>query len=205
VVKLKTKKMKKNEFRNFVGIDVSKQTFDAAFIFNEEINKVVHQQFSNDLKGIREMIKYLKSNKGVTAKNTLVCFEHTGMYGRKLTYSLFEKGWNVWLETPVAILRSIGLQRGKSDKVDAKRIVVYAMKNYDRARLWEAPRKEVAALRELNSTRNSLIKVLKSLRMRFSEHNESGNKEISDLIRKSTRNAIKGIEKDIKQVEEAIA
>ena len=40
--------MKKNEFSNFVGIDVSKQTFDAVFIFNQEINQAVHQQFSNE-------------------------------------------------------------------------------------------------------------------------------------------------------------
>ena len=32
--------MKKNEFRNFVGIDVSKLTLDAVFIFDKEMNKV---------------------------------------------------------------------------------------------------------------------------------------------------------------------
>jgi hypothetical protein len=37
--------MKKNEFRNFVGIDISKKTFDAVFIFNNEINKSVHQHY----------------------------------------------------------------------------------------------------------------------------------------------------------------
>ena len=196
--------MKKIEFSNFVGIDVSKKTFDAVFIFNKEINKTVHQQFDNDEKGIKKMLAYVKKQKGVTAENTLFCYEHTGIYGRKLSYTLVEKKHRVWIEMPIAILRSIGLQRGKNDKVDAKRIATYAMKNQEQAKLWEAPRNEVATLRQLLSTREALLKGLKSLSMPMRESKETGNKDAAAIIKKSISNSLKGIKKDIEKIEKAI-
>lgn len=196
--------MKKNEFSNFVGIDVSKKTLDAVFLFNKEIKKSIHQQFSNDEKGIKKMLGFVKKQKGVDDENTLFCFEHTGIYGRKLSYTLFEKQWCVWVEMPVAILRSMGLQRGKSDKVDAKRIAMYAMKNNEQAKLWEAPRKEVATLRQLLATRESLINGLKALTMPIKECKETGNKELAEIMKKSIKNTVKAMGKDIEKINAAI-
>ena len=196
--------MKKNEFSNFVGIDVSKKTLDVAFIFNKEINQPVHQQYSNDVKGMKKMLAYFKKQKGVSTENTLFCMENTGIYGRKLSYMLFEKKWCVWVETPVAIFRSMGLQRGKNDKVDAKRIAIYALKNNEQVKLWEAPRKEIAALRQLLNTREALIKALKGLTVPINEYRETGNKELAQLMEKSTRNTVKAMEKDIEKIERAM-
>lgn len=196
--------MKKNEFTNFVGIDVSKQTLDAVFIFNQEINQAIHQQFSNDEKGIRKMLVFVQKQKGVNAQNTLFCYEHTGIYGRKLSYTLVEKKYCVWIEMPVAILRSMGLQRGKNDKVDAKRIAIYAMKNNEQAKLWEAPRKEVATLRQMLTTREALINGLKALTMPIKECKETGNKELAELMKKSIKNTVKAMEKDIERIQIAI-
>lgn len=196
--------MKKNEFRNFVGIDVSKLTLDAVFIFDKEMNKAVHNQFSNDEKGIKKLIGVLKKQKGVDVDNTLVCMENTGIYGKRLSLILFEMQWFVWVETPVAIFRSMGLQRGKNDKVDAKRIALYAMKNQEQAKAWEAPRKEIAALRQLLNTREALIKAFKGLSVSIKEYKETGNKELSEMMKVSTSNTIKGIKKDIQKIEESI-
>lgn len=196
--------MKKNDFTNFVGIDVSKQTLDVCFISNKEVNLSVHQQYSNDAAGIRKMLGDLKKRKEANATNTLFCLEHTGIYGRELVYTLFEKQWFVWVENPVAILRSIGLQRGKNDKVDATRIALYALKNNEKAKLWEAPRKEVAALRQLLNVRDSLIKGLKALTQPINEYEDTGNKKLSAQVKALTKNAVRGMEKDIERAEQAI-
>jgi transposase len=196
--------MKRNEFCNFVGIDISKKTLDAVCIFNKAINKSTHQQYSNDATGIKKIMSYVKKQKGVTSDNTLYCFEHTGIYGRKLAFMLSEKQCCVWIEMPVAILRSMGLQRGKNDKVDAKRIAVYAMKNHQEAKLWESPRKEVETLRQLIGTRERLINSLKSLKMPIKEYKQTGNKELASIIEKSIKNAVKGLEKDIEKTEQAM-
>lgn len=193
--------MKKNEFTNFVGTDVSKKTLDTVCIFNKEIDKSQHQQYSNDEAGIKKILSYVKKQKGVTLDNTLFCFEHTGIYGRKLAMILIENKCHVWIEMPVAILRSMGLQRGKNDKVDAKRIAVYAMKNYPEAKLWEAPRKEIETLRHLITTRERLINSLKSLKIPINECKQTGNKELASIIEKSIKNAVKGLEKDLERIE----
>lgn len=196
--------MKKDELCNFVGIDVSKKTLDAVFIFNKDINTSTHQQFSNDGIGIKGMMNYVKKQQGVGPHNTLYCFEHTGIYGRELAFTLSEKQWKVWIEMPVAILRSMGLQRGKNDKVDAKRIAIYAMKNHEEAKLWTAPRKEVETLRQLITTRERLINSLKSLKMPAEECKQTGNKGLASIINKSIKNAVKGLEKDIAKIEQAM-
>jgi transposase len=196
--------MKKNEFTNFVGIDVSKNTLDTACIFNKEIDRSPHKQYNNDVSGIKKILGYVKKQKGATLDNTLFCFEHTGIYCRKLAMTLIENKCHVWIEMPVAILRSMGLQRGKNDKVDAKRIALYAMKNQQEAKLWEAPRKEVETLRQLISTRERLINSLKSLKMPINECKKTGNKELASIIEKSIKNTVKGLEKDLERIEQEI-
>ncbi len=197
--------MEKKEFTNFVGIDVSKQTLDVVFIFNKEIDHAVHHQFSNDDKGIKKMLNILGKKKGVDAQNTLLCLENTGIYGKKVSEKLFEGDWFVWVETPVAIVRSMGLQRGKNDKVDAKRIAIYAMKNIEKAKLWEPSRKEIAILRQLLNTREALIKGLTALTRPINEYKETGNKELSQIMEKATRSSVKGMKNDIKKIEQAMA
>jgi transposase len=195
--------MEKKEFKNFVGIDVSKKTLDVVFIFNNDTNHAVHYQFSNDENGIKKLIKFLTKEKASKAQ-TLLCLENTGIYGKRLCYVLDEQQWFVWVETPIVILRSMGLQRGKNDKVDAKRIALYAMKNPEQAKKWEAPRKEISVLRQLLNTREALIKVLSGLVISMNELKETGNKELFEVMRRSTANAIRGIKKDIKKTEQAI-
>jgi transposase len=200
---LKTKEMKKKMFTNFVGIDVSKKVLDV-FVLSSENELKIHQQFINDSDGIKKLISWVKKQKCVTAENVLFCLEHTGIYGRELAFKLFEKNFSVWIEMPLAILKSLGLQRGKNDKKDSYRIAVYAMKNNDKAKLWEAPRKEVEKLRQLLTSRERLINSLKSLQMPVKEFKQTGNRELAAIIEKSTKNAVKGLEKDIEKIEEEI-
>ncbi len=65
--------------------------------------------------------------------DTLFCMEHTGVYTRKLVHYLLSREVAVWLETPLQIKRSIGLVRGKDDKIDSERIARYAFLQQDKA------------------------------------------------------------------------
>ena len=67
-----------SKFTHFIGIDVSKEYFDAIFLQNQQ-TKGIHNQFENSKKGINELIKWIKSFQG-NAENTLICLEYTGMY-----------------------------------------------------------------------------------------------------------------------------
>ncbi|WP_231131672.1 transposase [Flavobacterium hydrophilum] len=68
-----------NKFKHFLGIDVSKEYFDAVLILNGAKEKPIHNQFANDSKGVKTLNQWLKKQ-GATNQQTLVCLEHTGMY-----------------------------------------------------------------------------------------------------------------------------
>lgn len=128
-----------NKFKHFVGIDISKEYFDAVLLFSP-FGAAIHHQFVNDLKGVKSFQKWLKSEK-VSLEETLICMEHTGMYGKILSKVLIASNFNLWIEMSFRILRSIGVQRGKNDKIDAERIARYAEKNQEKALLYKAPKK----------------------------------------------------------------
>ena len=64
-----------------VGIDVSKLTLDAHLH-----KKAVHSVFSNDSKGFKKLIVWVKSQLGDAS--VFYCFENTGNYSLKTIYLL---------------------------------------------------------------------------------------------------------------------
>ena len=118
--------MNKQNFSQFIGIDISKFTFDVAIIdTNKKSSSYV---FENTTKGIKAFLRLLKNQK-MNLSETFICMEHTGIYGKLIITKLVEKQANICVEMSLKIKRSLGLQRGKNDKVDALRIATYAAKN----------------------------------------------------------------------------
>ncbi|RTZ10620.1 IS110 family transposase [Flavobacterium sp. GSP27] len=191
-----------NKFTHFLGIDISKEYFDAVIILEgkKELNN--HNQFANNAKGIRELRKWLKEF-NATSVNTLVCLEHTGMYGKLVIKHLISYEFSLWVEMSLKIIRSIGLQRGKNDKVDAFRIAYYAMKNQEEAVIYKAPRKVVEKIKTLLSVRDKLIQYRGSL-SRHTNELKSFDPELYKLAVKHQNNTIKGIATDLKSIEKQL-
>jgi transposase len=191
-----------NKFTHFLGIDISKEYFDAVIILEgkKELNN--HNQFENNTKGIRELRKWLKEL-NATSVNTLVCLEHTGMYGKLVIKHLISYEFSLWVEMSLKIIRSIGLQRGKNDKVDAFRIAYYAMKNQEEAVIYKAPRKVVEKIKTLLSVRDKLIQYRSSL-SRHTTELKSFDPELYKLAVKHQNNTIKGIATDLKSIEKQL-
>src|SRR5215217_3089187 len=111
----------------FIGIDISKVTLDVSILTATDSNKVHYQQFSNNKKGLTQLLKWIKQkSEAVAVKNWRVCMENTGMYSMELNCFLQEKGIWQCLENALQIERSMGVTRGKSDKADSKVIALYA-------------------------------------------------------------------------------
>lgn len=190
-----------NKFKHFLGIDVSKEYFDAVIIIDGK-EKSIHSQFVNNHKGIRDLCKWLKEQSS-TFENTLVCLEHTGMYGRLLIKCLMIEKFSLWVEMSLKIIRSIGIQRGKNDKVDAQRIAYYAMKNVDQAVIFNTPRKEIDKIRNLLSLREKLVAAKASLLRNVNEL-KSFDLEAAGLCEKLQKSTIKGIDLDLKNIEKQL-
>lgn len=194
---LKTTKM---EFRNFIGIDISKNTFDFALVKDNNVSLPISDEVSNDPSGIVKLEEFLKKQ-DLNMEETLFCMEHTGIYCRLLSHYLTERKYHVWLEMPVQILRSLGIQRGKNDRLDAKRIAEYAYLKKDKAVLWQPPREVVIQINDLLTLRDRLIESRKSLKQPIKEFKDAGFKDTAKLIESRCMHTLKAIEKEIQQIE----
>lgn len=166
------------KFETFIGIDVSKKTFDVVLCAATKPSQ--HTQYSNDEQGITALLKDLKQAK-VKLTGSLICLEHTGIYTHLLLKQLYAKKANLWLEQPLSLKRSLGIQRGKNDKVDAARMAEYADRFQDKAVLWKPARQEISRLNGLIKLRDRLIKTKKILATPVKEMAEVGVAGKSEL------------------------
>lgn len=188
------------KFETFIGIDVSKKTFDVAISFDSVDLK--HSRYVNDVAGVKFFLKELRQHR-VVIKKCLVCLEHTGIYTHLLLKDLHAKGANIWLEQALNIKRSLGVQRGKNDKVDSMRIAQYAQRFQDKVTLWQPARKEIVRLKNLISLRERLVRVKKSLATPLGELIEA-NSDAKNYIEKLTRPVIEKMSSQIIKVEHQI-
>ena len=188
------------KFETFIGIDVSKKTFDVAISFDSV--ELKHSRYVNDVAGVKFFLKELSQHR-VVIKKCLVCMEHTGIYTHLLLKDLHAKGANIWLEQAMNIKRSLGVQRGKNDKVDSMRIAQYAQRFQDKVTLWQPARKEIVRLKNLISLRERLVRVKKSLATPLGELIEA-NSDAKNYIEKLTRPVIEKMSSQIIKVEHQI-
>jgi transposase len=139
----------------FVGIDVSKEKLDLCLQSGEKPLK--EWQLPNTVDAIKKSLLGLQKEYGVGASALLVCAEHTGQYTYLLCCVCDEIGVDLWLENPFQIKHSSGIQRGKDDRIDARKIAAYAMRFRDKARLFSLPQKNVASLKQLLSERDMYV------------------------------------------------
>lgn len=191
-----------NKFKHFLGIDVSKDYFDAVVLVAGQKENTIHNQFSNDLKGVKSLIVWLKEQ-DANFENTLVCLEHTGMYGKLIVKYLTVYKFTIWVEMSLKIIRSIGVQRGKNDKLDAERIAYYAMKNVDEAQIYTTPRKEIEKIRNLLSLREKLVETQTHLKRNAKELSQF-DKEVAKFSATLQKHTLKGIALDLKSIEKQL-
>ncbi len=188
-------------FTNFVGIDVSKSKFDLALIKGQDKDHVIQGVFDNTQKGIKTMSKFLEKEHHIQLSETIFCMEFTGVYGYPLTDFFIKRDCHVWIEMPVNIIRSLGLQRGKNDRVDAYRIALYAYKNRDDIKLWKPQREAILKLRDLLALRERLITAQKSLQMPIDEKISMGDKKGAEILRKGCHKSMTSLENEIGQID----
>lgn len=187
-------------FKNFIGIDISKDTFNYALIKDGDVSNTVTGEISNSHPGLVKFEEFLRSQK-LNMEETLICMEHTGIYCRLLSQYLTENKYNVWLEMPVQIIRSQGMQRGKNDHIDSIRIAEYACLKKDKAVLWQPPREVLLQINDLLTLRDRLIESRKALKQPIKEFKDAGFKDTAKLIESRCSETLKSLDKEIIQIE----
>lgn len=193
----------------FIGIDFSKEKFDATVITAEGVDETrerTHDVFSNDVKGFRKFERWCKScADGVDMTDWLFCGEDTGGYSRPLALWLYGRGYSVWLENALRIKGCYALKRLKDDRVDSAMIADYAMRHADIADLWKPVGETLSQLRELFLYRHKLVRERCSIEVRNSEKGLTLEKSpAKKFMRHSSDRIIAQIRREIAKCEQMI-
>ena len=143
--------------RNYVGIDISKLTFDVAI--KKEKGNYLHYKFSNNKEGFKDLLNLLNK------ENDSCVMEASGPYYLKLATFLNEKNVQVSVINPLVIRRfsQMRMMRAKTDKKDAVMIAEYG--KTEKPKIWEPEQAYVLELKQMqayveqmNKSRTGLIR-----------------------------------------------
>ena len=193
----------------FIGIDFSKEKFDATVIKAEGVEERAarqHEVFDNKVGGFRRLLKWVRNVvEEQDASMWLFCGENTGGYSKALCNYLYGSGYDMWLENALSIKRSSALQRVKSDKADSGIIAEYAMRNYDQMRLYKPLSRNLERLREVFLYRHNLVKLKVSMTLRKGEKKLTQEKsDISRFMAMSSKHLISEFNKKIAECDKRI-
>jgi len=186
----------------FIGIDVSKKNLDCCLLYNGIVVK--QDVIGNHQKSIESYLYTMCTEQGIKSEQLILCAEYTGLYIYPLITTCQSFGYKLWMEDPTQIKYSSGLQRGKNDAVDAKRIALYAFRYIDRMKLYHRPSSSLESLKLLSSELNMLCIDKAKYKGQLSDQKEYMPNNIYKLKSKRLALLIKELDKAIHNIEENI-
>ena len=183
---------------HILGADLSKKSVDFA------TPQGTHLKVDNNPSGFNELLKWLKKQ-NIDYSQMMIVMEHTGLYSYRLTEFLHKHQILFAKVSALAIKRSLGLVRGKNDKVDARRIARYGLEKQDHLLADQPVGKVMERLQLLHSTRERLVKHRAALSTAVQEYQYNCGLKNNDVIIASQLKLIKEFDEQIAKVEEEIA
>lgn len=194
----------------FVGIDFSKEKIDVAIIFAEGLSETsmrLFNEFKNSVSGYKQLVKWVEESSNETEPSLwLFCGENTGDYSKPLCNFLYGRGFDMWLENAKSIKDASGIRRLKSDRTDANMIAEYAMRNNDKAIVYEPLSESLSQLRELFLYRQMVVRHRCSFQVRRGEKRLNMEKSpVKTMISQSGRHIVTELNKEIEKIDKRIA
>lgn len=174
--------MQSKEF--FIGIDVSKLTLDASV--NGTKN---HIRIQNSSEGFKQLRSWLKSLNIALSKAWFV-FEYTGGYEHRLVQFLQAKGICFTRVPGLQLKKSMGMQRGKNDKIDSLRIANYGYEKRGQLKVHKACGTAITRLKLLLSQRSGFVDDKKAHEHRLKELKAMMDFKKGDALLKRYQQAI---------------
>lgn len=175
-----------NKVKHYVGIDISKDTFD---VFDLEKG---HRKYANDTQGFKMFQKSL---------GALSCcvMEATGCYHQRLAIYLFDNKISVAVLNPLVIKRytQMKLHHTKTDKSDAQMICNYAQEQS--VSLWQP---EPAYINECNMLQSAVGLYFKqSTAIKNKLHSLTSRGVKTGILVRSLKRQLKQLNKEIELLE----
>lgn len=192
-------------FKNFVGIDISKEYYDVMVIKKQSPERHDHSRYAQNQAGYKKMVLWLKQLAVHLDEETLFCMEDTGIYNHGLVNFLSTHDAQLWVEMPLRIKKADGFQRGGDDKDASLKIAIYAFRYQDRAQLWQAIDSKLITIKNLIALRDRVVKSINQLEVPVNELIACGctqeakeMKELQKISIKALKTTKKAIENKIK-------
>jgi transposase len=180
--------------QHVIGADLSKETID---LFCHLLNDYIH--IGNKTSGFKELLKWLEQQQ-INCSELMIVMEHTGLYSLCFENFLHQHQISFTKVNALALKRSLGLIRGKSDKIDARRIAEYGYEKRNKL-IAETPASSgLQRLQLLHSTRERLVKQKAALMNALKEYSNIGLSK-QDSIMQSQMRIIRNLEKEIGKME----
>lgn len=181
-----------------IGVDVSRNTLDIHCI---EVDR--HICISNNSAGFKAFRSFCLLHH-INLTQAIVVLEYTGGYEYKWLQYCQAKEIPFVRIPGLAIKRSLGIIRGKNDKVDAARIAQYADEKYKTLSPEKPLNTSILRLKELLSFRKKLVRENAGYKATIKERKHMYEAGDQDFIIKSLSKKLKANEKEIVATEQHI-
>ncbi len=182
-----------------MGMDVSKKTLDCHLFIQQKSLPPV----SNDSKGFktikRWLLKELKTTEGL-----LVVMEYTGIYTYGIERFLEQQQIKFVKRAALDVKRSLGMVRGKSDKVDARFISKYGWMRKEELQPMSPLSDAQVELQQLMSHRDKLVSDKASYQSKLKELVSQMGQKVNEKMTASMKYVMEILAQEIKETEDSI-
>lgn len=185
---------------HIIGVDVSKNKLD----YHCHGQSVTPEPVSNNEKGYRQLQKWIKLKVSREKEEVLIVMEHTGIYTYNIERFLEKQGWQYVKRPALDIKRSVGMQRGKNDKADARMISKYGWMNRETLKPMKPVSDKLVELQQLMAYRDKLVADKSSHQTRLKELEEQMGNKLGNKIIQSARYIMGVLAVEIEDIEKAI-
>ena len=195
------------KYQLFIGIDISKKWIDVCLTFTGKKPEMPHRRFLNQANDFKKMLTFISryAGKHQIQGRWLFCMEHTGVYVLPLCSFLEEHALDYVLQSALAIAKSLGLRRAKTDQADAANIARYAFLHQTELEPSRLLCHRLLKIKHLLSLRNRLVKANKGLKVAAKEleafsQTPAGVSQISKQACRQLNSHIKHIEQTVRSL-----
>lgn len=178
----------------FVGADLSKRTIDLVLHSSKH-----HLCIENNTGGFKKMVSWFKQFH-LNQSECIIVMEHTGLYSYCFEKFLFKKAIRFSKVNSVDIKYTIGVTRGKSDRVDAARIARYGAEKPERLKIQTQISKALESLKMLNTSREKLVRTRAGLKASVEEFRNIGMSDREPALRAQLK-IIRSLDNEIKTLD----
>lgn len=183
-----------------IGVDVSKSKLD----YHCYGHSVTPEPVNNDQKGYRQLQKWMKLKVSKYKEEVLLVMEYTGIYTYNVEHFLQKHGWNYVKRPALDIQRSVGMQRGKSDKADARVISKYGWMNKEILQPMKPVNDSLVELQQLMAYRDKLVADRAAHKGRLKELQEQMGCKLNPAIAQSAKYMMEVLSIEIAGIEKSI-